>query len=66
MGWLADETGLDKCDANFVPLTPLSHLRRAALVYPDHEALVYGNIRRTYREYYNQIGRASWRERVGQ
>jgi len=57
MGWLSDETGLDKCDANFVPLTPLSHLRRAAQVYPDHEALVYGNIRRSYREYYNRISR---------
>ncbi len=57
MGWLSDETGLDKCDANFVPLTPLSHLRRAAQVYPDHEALVYGNIRRTYRAYYNRISR---------
>ncbi len=57
MGWLSDETGLDKCAANFVPLTPLSHLRRAALVYPDHEALVYGNIRRTYREYYDRISR---------
>ncbi|PHQ94853.1 MAG: acyl-CoA synthetase [Marinosulfonomonas sp.] len=57
MGWLSDETGLDKCAANFVPLTPLSHLRRAAQVYPDHEALVYGSIRRTYREYYNRISR---------
>ncbi|MCF6315327.1 MAG: AMP-binding protein [Marinosulfonomonas sp.] len=57
MGWLSDETGLDKCAANFVPLTPLSHLRRAAQVYPDHEALVYGSIRRTYRAYYNRISR---------
>ena len=55
MGWLSDETGLDKCAANFVPLTPLSHLRRAAQVYPDHEALVYGNTRRSYREYHNRI-----------
>ena len=55
MGWLSDETGLEKCSANYVPLTPLSHLRRAALVYPDHEALVYGKIRHTYRDYYNRI-----------
>ena len=55
MGWLSDETGLDKCTANFVPLTPLSHLRRAARIYPDHEALVYGNIRTTYRNYHRRI-----------
>ncbi len=30
MGWMADETGLEKTAANFVPLTPLSHLRRAS------------------------------------
>jgi len=55
MGWLSDETGLDKCEANFVPLTPLTHLRRAAQVYPDFEALVYGNIRYTYRQYHARI-----------
>ncbi len=59
MGWLADETGLDKCAANFVPLTPLSHLRRAARVYPNHEALVYGNIRLTYRQYHDRISRVA-------
>ena len=35
MGWMADETGLDKCAANYVPLTPLSHLQRAAHVFAD-------------------------------
>ncbi|WP_456390980.1 AMP-binding protein [Profundibacter sp.] len=55
MGWLSDETGLDKCDANYVALTPLSHLHRAAKIFPNHEALVYGKIRRTYREYTNRI-----------
>ena len=59
MGWLADETGLDKCSANFVPLTPLSHLRRAAQVYPDHEALIYGGIRLTYRDYHDRIGKVA-------
>ncbi len=51
MGWMADETGLEKCAANFVPLTPLSHLRRAARVFPDREALVYGDLRWNYRDY---------------
>ena len=59
MGWLADETGLDKCTANYVPLTPLSHLRRAAQIYPDHEALVYGRIRRTYRDYHARISQCA-------
>ena len=55
MGWLADETGLDKCAANFVALTPLSHLRRAVTIYPDHEALIYGNTRISYAGYYKRI-----------
>jgi len=55
MGWLNDETGLEKCAANFVPLTPLSHLRRAALVFPNIEALIYGSIRRTYQQYHDRI-----------
>ncbi|WP_146586717.1 AMP-binding protein [Puniceibacterium confluentis] len=52
MGWLADETGLDKTQANYTPLTPLSFLRRAAEVFPDHPAVVYGPHRKTYREYH--------------
>ncbi len=57
MGWMADESGLDKTPANFVPMTPLSHLRRAADLYPDQEALVYGKFRKTYREYYARCSR---------
>ncbi|QYX56107.1 AMP-binding protein [Roseovarius sp. SCSIO 43702] len=57
MGWMKDETGLDRCKANFVPLTPLSHLRRAAHVFPDYEALVYGKTRLTYRAYHERCTR---------
>ncbi|PWG16230.1 AMP-binding protein [Salibaculum griseiflavum] len=57
MGWLADETGLEKCAANYTPLTPLSFLRRAAMLFPEREALVYGTIRRTYRDYHGRITR---------
>ena len=57
MGWMKDETGLDKNAANFVPLTPLSHLRRAALLYPKYEAVVYRDIRRTYAEYFDRCTR---------
>ena len=52
MGWMNNETGLDKNAANFVPLTPLSHLVRAATVFPDRLAVSYGAHRKTYREYY--------------
>jgi fatty-acyl-CoA synthase len=57
MGWMADETGLDKCDANYVPLTPLSHLRRAAKVFPDTLAVAYGSHRKTYAQYYDRCTR---------
>ncbi|MEM6589780.1 MAG: AMP-binding protein, partial [Pseudomonadota bacterium] len=57
MGWMRDETGLEKRAANFVPLTPLSHLRRAAKLFPDHEAVVYGPFRKTYAEYYERCTR---------
>ena len=57
MGWMKDETGLEKNAANFVPLTPLSHLRRAARLFPDDEALVYKSFRKTYAEYYERCTR---------
>ncbi len=55
MGWMKDETGLDRRAANFVPLTPLSHLRRAAQVFPHRTALVYGADRWTYAEYHDRV-----------
>lgn len=55
MGWMADETGLGKNAANFVPLSPLSHLQRAAIVFPDRLAIVYGNHKKTYREYHQRV-----------
>ncbi|MFN3643357.1 MAG: AMP-binding protein [Gemmobacter sp.] len=66
MGWLADETGLDRCDANFVPLTPLSHLNRAAAIWPEREALVYRARRWTYAAYHARVSRlASALARMG-
>ena len=55
MGWMSDETGLDKCAANYVPLTPLSHLSRANIVYPDRTALIYGDHKLTYRQYHARV-----------
>jgi fatty-acyl-CoA synthase len=57
MGWLRDETGLEKCTANHVPLTPLSFLRRAAEVFPGHLAVVYGSHRKTYAQYHERVSR---------
>ena len=57
MGWLADETGLEKRAANHVPLTPLSHLNRAREVFPDHLAVVYGPHRKTYAQYHDRVTR---------
>ncbi len=54
MGWMSDETGLDKNAANHVPLTPLSHLRRAAEVFRTHEAVVYGQTRHTYEKHFTR------------
>ncbi len=57
MGWMRDETGLERNAANFVPLTPLSHLQRAARLFADQEAIVYGSFRLTYAEYHARCSR---------
>ncbi len=57
MGWMHNEEGLEKTAANYVPLTPLSHLRRAATVYAGHTAVIYGKHRKTYAEYYERCTR---------
>ena len=54
MGWMSDEVGLEKNEANYVPLTPLSHLRRAATVFSDRTAVIYGSHRKTYLEYFQR------------
>ena len=40
--------GLDRCEANHVPLTPLGFLDRAALAHPDRAAVVHGELSRTW------------------
>jgi fatty-acyl-CoA synthase len=57
MGWLADETGLEKCAANHVPLTPLSHLKRAADVFADRTAVVWKGTRLSYADYAERVTR---------
>ena len=41
------EQNLDKTPANFVPLTPLSFIERAAAVYPRRLSVVHGAQRYT-------------------
>eukprot|EP01031_Cornospumella_fuschlensis_P013991 gene13991-17104_t len=55
MGWLADETGLGKTAANFVALTPLSHLRRAADVFATRTAVVWKSTRLSYADYAKRV-----------
>jgi fatty-acyl-CoA synthase len=49
------EFHLDKNAANYVPLTPLTFLERAASVWPDRVALVHGPVRRTWAETYARV-----------
>src|SRR4029450_9274292 len=44
------EIELDKNDANYVPLSPLSFLRRTASIYPNRLSVIHGDIRRTWAE----------------
>ena len=56
MAQMRDETGLDKNAANFVALTPLSHLKRASYIFPDRLAVAYGTQhRKTYAEYHARV-----------
>ena len=60
------EKNLDKNDANFVPLTPLSFLERAKDIYPKYEALVYENRSYTWAQIYKRcIKFASALEKIG-
>ena len=48
---------LDKNDANFAALTPLTFLERAAHVYPEQLAVIYGDLRQTWGETYTRCKR---------
>ena len=51
------ERALEKTAANYRPLTPLDFLRWAALVYPGKTAVIDGERRFTYREFYGRCRR---------
>lgn len=46
----AYESGLDRNPANYLPLTPLGFLDRAALAHPQRHAVIHGELRRTWTE----------------
>ena len=48
------ESGLAANAANHVPLSPVSFLRRAALVYPEKTAIIHGTRRYCYREFHER------------
>lgn len=60
------DEGLDRREANYVPLTPIEFIARAADVYGDRLAVVHGDVRRTWGETYERARRlASALQRAG-
>ncbi len=53
----ACERDLARNPANFRPLTPLDFPRWAAAVYPDKTAVIHGDLRFTYRRFYERCRR---------
>ena len=51
------DIGLDANPANFVQLSPLSFIARAAAIYPDQTAVSYGAVRRNWAETYARTRR---------
>lgn len=49
--------GLDKNPANYVPLSPLTFLERAAAVYPNYTSIVHGEKRFTWAKTYARCRR---------
>ncbi len=48
------EQNLDKNAANFVPMTPISLLRRTARAYPERTAIIHGELRRSWGEVWDR------------
>jgi fatty-acyl-CoA synthase len=62
------DSGLDRNQANFQPLTPISFLQRAALAHPQLTAIIHGTRRYSYAEFYarsRRLAAALAREGIG-
>ncbi len=57
MSYQQYSTNLNKNAANYSPLSPLSFIERAASVYPERPALIYGDTQRTWVETYHRCRR---------
>jgi fatty-acyl-CoA synthase len=51
------DTGLDKCQANYQPLTVLRFLDRAADIFPDRTAVIHGDRRYSWAEHADRCRR---------
>jgi fatty-acyl-CoA synthase len=45
---------LDQVGANYSPLTPITFLERSAAVYPEKTAVIHGNTRLSYAQFYER------------
>jgi fatty-acyl-CoA synthase len=48
---------LDRNDANYAPLTPVSFIARTAYIWPERTAVVHGSLRYTWKETYERSRR---------
>jgi len=48
------EKDLDKNPSNFIPLSPITFLERVKDIYPDQEALIYGDRKYSWKQTYNR------------
>ena len=53
----AYDSGLDRNEANYTPLTPLSLIARTAYVYPELTSVIHGPRRYTWAETYARARR---------
>ena len=66
MGNINHSAGLEKRAANYVPLTPLDFLRRAATIYPQKLGILHGDRRLSWGDVYARArALASGLERMG-
>ncbi|XP_058090676.1 butanoate--CoA ligase AAE1-like [Magnolia sinica] len=49
--------GLFRCSANYVPLSPISFLERAAVVYRDQTSVIYGSMKYTWKDTFERCRR---------
>ncbi|KAI3824215.1 hypothetical protein L1987_05665 [Smallanthus sonchifolius] len=51
---------LAKCPANYVPLTPLTFIKRASMVYSNRRSVIYARVSFTWRQTYERCCRLAY------